>query len=193
MIDPFRRAMEAVVRPIRNKVKSIVQRAVVDAVNDGHGMQRVQVKIVGDHVRRGEHFQPAGLTSVPTAGEGVAAALMGQSDHTVVLCLSNRAKRPKNMADGETAVYGEAGPIMLCDKDGNIVLGETYATKDAAKAVAIAEKVEAELKKITVLLATWLVAPNDGGLALQTGAKGLWGPSGTNVGSTASSNVKGKV
>lgn len=108
-MTPERRMVEALLRPIRRVMRTMVQRAVLDSLDDGAGMQRLQVKLVGKNVRRAEHFQPAGLSASPSGGEGLAFATMGQGDHTVVLCLNNQAMRPQDGAVGDTQLYDEHG------------------------------------------------------------------------------------
>lgn len=61
----------------------------------------------------------------------------------------------------------------VLDADGVVHLG----AKEASDAVAVASKVDAEFARVWEFLAgedappSWTVAPNDGGLALQTAAK----------------------
>jgi phage baseplate assembly protein V len=93
-------------RPLENRAKLAVSRAVVSLVNDSLGMQSVQATAMVDEVDDYEHMQPGGLTNVPLSGaEGVFIAVGGNRGDGVVICVSDRRYRPKNIAGGETAIF----------------------------------------------------------------------------------------
>jgi phage gp45-like len=117
MTPPLQRVIDRLRREINNRINGAIQRVVLSALDDSGGLQVATVKGVGDHVRRAERIQPAGLTSSPTAGEGVQVAIGGNTDHPIVVALENRAKRP-NTAPGETKLYNEFGSEVHQKIDG---------------------------------------------------------------------------
>jgi phage gp45-like len=142
-MSPIRRAIDKALRPVRNRLRSVVQRAVLDSISDSEGVPIVQVKLIGDHVRRAESFQPAGLSSKPSAGQGVGLAINGNTDHMAVLGLYNRAHRPTDQATGDTRLYDEHGGEVDMTATG-IKLHQGGATDF----VALAAKVLTELNDI---------------------------------------------
>lgn len=106
-MSPIKRAIDRAIAAITARLRSMVQRVVLSSLADSGGIQIVTVKGLGPHVRKAEHMQPAGLTSRPTAGEGVAVAVNGNTDHLVVLGMANRSHRPTDLAAGDTAIYDE--------------------------------------------------------------------------------------
>jgi phage gp45-like len=200
--DQIEKVVAQVTKPLRVGFRTMVQRAVLRSVTEGGKTQLLKVKIVGNHERRAENFQPAGLTSFPSSGEGVALAITGKGDAYVLVGLHNRDKRPTDRSEGETELYAEFDNSVILDDDGDcimqpksggdVILGEQEATKSAALALAIAQKVETELEALrtTINTHTHVVAGAVGGGAGLTSNTGL--PQAGAIGDTASSNVKGK-
>ncbi len=100
------RALHEVMAPLRRKLALVASRAVLSLVRDGTGMQGVQVQALDGEVIDAEHMQPGGLTHRAIGGaEGVLLSIGGARDDGVVIAVSNRGNRPKNLAAGDTAVY----------------------------------------------------------------------------------------
>ena len=86
----------------------IVTRGVVKLVRETLKLRGVQVSLVrsGETEPETEHFEPAGLTASPLAGaEALVAHLGGDSDHPVVIVVTDRRHRPLDLASGEVVIY----------------------------------------------------------------------------------------
>lgn len=109
-------------KPIRNRVYTMISRAVIEAVNDAGGMQVLKLNLLADETRNAiERFQNFGFSSNPPANsEALALAVGGNRDHLVVVACDDRATRIKNLVSGESAVYTNDGTIIHL-KQGGIV------------------------------------------------------------------------
>lgn len=98
---------DKLVGPLRRRVRLMISRAVLAAVNDAGGIQLVQVKLLDGEVRDGvERLQNYGFTSVPKAGaEGLMACVSGDRDHGIIVSMDDRRYRPKSLQPGECAMY----------------------------------------------------------------------------------------
>lgn len=143
--------------PLYRKLSLVASKAVVKVVKDSIGLQGIQALLLSDEVADDatEHMQPGGLTHVPLAGsEGVYLTIGGVRDDGVLLCVSHRGHRPKNLQAGETALYNEGdhqSTIRLL-QDGSIVArsggsSQSTMTMDADGNVTVAS---ASGKKITL-------------------------------------------
>lgn len=101
------RIFSRLIAPLSRRVRLMVGRAVLTAVNDAGGLQTVQVKLLADEVRDGvERMQQYGFTSVPLPGaEGVMVSVGGSRDHGIVIAMDDRRYRIKGLQPGEVAVY----------------------------------------------------------------------------------------
>ncbi len=121
---------EQMIRPLKNRVYTMVTRIVVDVVKNSEGMQTVKAELLAGEVRDlMEHFQDAGFTSTPIEGaEAVAVFPGGNRDHGIVLAISDRRSRPKNIPEGGAAIYSfddsEFKQIIKVNPDGTIELGK---------------------------------------------------------------------
>lgn len=114
--------------PIHRKLRLASSLATMDRVDDDRGVQGVAVSLLDGEATDGdvEHVQPGGLSHVPLEGaEGVFLSIGGQRDDGVIIGLSNRAKRPKGLGGGETALWScGSKPITLHLKaDGTLTIG----------------------------------------------------------------------
>ena len=93
--------------PVRRRVRLMVSRAVLNAVNDAGGIQVVQVKLLDGETRDGvERMQNYGLTSVPLPGaEGLGVSVGGSRNHVVVVVMDDGRHRMKGLKPGEVAMY----------------------------------------------------------------------------------------
>lgn len=99
--------INSLLAPIRRRVRLMVSRAILSAVNDAGGIQAVQVKLLADEVRDSvERFQNYGMTSFPLPGaEGVMVCVSGNRDHGIVIAMDDRRYRIKGLQAGEVALY----------------------------------------------------------------------------------------
>ncbi|WP_448660293.1 phage baseplate assembly protein V [Sphingomonas sp. CJ99] len=112
--------IERVTKPLADRLRMMVARAIVTAVNDARGVQEVQVELLADEVIDGvEHLQPYGLTAHPVAGaEGVMVAVGGLRSHGLVIAVGDRRYRLQGLAQGEVAVHDDQGQRVLIGRDG---------------------------------------------------------------------------
>jgi phage gp45-like len=113
---------DKLVAPLRRRVRLMISRAVLAAVNDAGGIQLVQVKLLDSEVRDGvERLQNYGFTSVPKAGaEGLMACISGDRDHGIVVAMDDRRFRLKGLQAGEVALYTDEGDKIVL-KRGRII------------------------------------------------------------------------
>jgi phage baseplate assembly protein V len=158
------------VRPLGQRVRLMVTRAVVELVNDAATMQAVQVSLRADELRDGvERFQNYGFSSVPAPGaEGVALAVGGDSGHCVLVAVDDRRYRITDMAEGEVCLYTLGnGRRLYLKEDGQVHLGT-----DPTDFVALAPNTESRLAALEAAIYTHthpFVAVVAGGVAAVTG------------------------
>lgn len=121
--------IDRLVAPLRRRVRLMISRAVLSAVNDAGGIQLVQVKLLAGEVRDGvERMQDYGFTSVPKPGaEGVMACVSGDRDHGIVVVMDDRRYRLKWLASGEVALYDDLGHIIHLTRTGIVIDGGGHA------------------------------------------------------------------
>jgi len=117
--------INSLMAPIKRRVRLMISRAIVTAVNDAGGLQVVQVKLLADEVRDSvERVQNYGFTSFPLPGaEGVMVCVSGNRDHGLVISLDDRRHRPKNLQPGESAQYDDLGQMVHLTRDGIYIRG----------------------------------------------------------------------
>lgn len=111
-------------RPLWQRMALMVGRAVLRLVDDGPGIQSVQVELLADEVRAEvERFQEYGFTSVPFPGAEVAAVAVGGSrDHLIVVAVDDRRYRMKGLQAGEVAIYTDEGDFVHLKRGGVIAV-----------------------------------------------------------------------
>lgn len=123
--------LKEVVRRLRMQVANMLGRAVVHLVDDGLGIQRVQLGVVaGETVDEGEHFQPYGFSSVPLAG-AEALVMFPSGDHGVplVAVIDDRRYRPRDGEPGEVRVYHKDGAVVTLLANGDIQVSAKAGAK----------------------------------------------------------------
>lgn len=110
--------------PVGRRIRLLIRRAVIAAVDDSRSLQLVKVRGISGEVADGvERFQDYGFTSVPRAGApAVVAALLGAADHLVALKVDDPANRLNGLADGEVALYSRFGAKIVLRADGSILI-----------------------------------------------------------------------
>lgn len=129
--------------PVRRRVRLMVSRAVLNAVNDAGGIQIVQSKLLAGETRDGiERMQNYGYTSVPLPGaEGLGVCVGGSRNHVVVVVVEDGRHRMKGLQPGEVAMYSHLDNQahrhhILFDKDGGITVmakSVTVKAEDTAR------------------------------------------------------------
>ncbi len=108
-----------------NRIRLAIARALVGQVNDGGGLQTVQIGIQADVGRdQAERFQQYGMTSVPHAGaECVTLSVGGNTDHQVVINVDDRRYRMRGLETGEVAMYDDQGMSIHLTRAGIVIRG----------------------------------------------------------------------
>lgn len=106
------------------KLRLMVARGVVNLINDAGGLQQLQVEALDSEPLDGvERVQNFGLTSHPPRGSmPVLVAVAGSRDHMVAVSVDNEEHRPRDLQEGESAMYNAHGVRLLFDQDGNATL-----------------------------------------------------------------------
>lgn len=93
--------------PLHRRMMLAIGRAVLRAVDDAGGLQRLQVTGYAEETRdQVDRVQPFGLSAVPVAGaEVVVVSVGGSRDHPVAIAVDDRRFRPSGLAAGETCLY----------------------------------------------------------------------------------------
>ena len=117
-------------RPIRNRVYTMITRAVIESVKDGDGMQLVKISLLAGEARSDvEHFQEYGFTSNPPDSSecdggfrvGGLGHVGGNRDHLIVLAVGDRLTRLKGLEKGEAAMYnGVSGKKVHMKNSGEL-------------------------------------------------------------------------
>jgi hypothetical protein len=141
-------ALTEAMRKLRQRVDSMVSRAVVGAVNDGLKTQRLKLSVLADEsVPAIEHMQPYGLSFVPPNGaEAIALAIGGARSHTVAICAQFPGERPTGSPPRTGGLYTDGEWRLFIDADGVVHGG----AQSGADFVALAQKVLDELNDIRV-------------------------------------------
>jgi len=85
-------AVQRMIMPLRNRVYTMITRAVIETVKDSETMQLVKVNLLAGETRSDvERMQNFGFSSVPLEGtECVAVAIGGNRDHLIVIASDDR-------------------------------------------------------------------------------------------------------
>jgi phage baseplate assembly protein V len=132
------RAIDKMIQPLRNNMKMMVARALLDSVDDAQGIQVVKVGLLADEVSEMERFQNYGFSSNPSKdAEGVCLFVGGNREHGICIALDNREFRLKNLGEGQVALYDEFGSNILLKNDGTISINSDKVEigADAAEAL----------------------------------------------------------
>jgi phage baseplate assembly protein V len=114
--------IQRLVAPLHRQIVNLAVRAVVKTIDDAKKMQLLQVEALDGETRDNvEHFHPYGLSSSPKDGaEAILLRLNGTPDNGVVVCVSDRRHRIKNLESGEVVVYDATGSKVLLKANGDI-------------------------------------------------------------------------
>lgn len=129
-IDDLKQLITNMVAPLRNRVYTMITRAVIESVKNDSGMQTIKAALLAGEIRDSmEHFKEAGFTSTPIAGaEAVAVFPGGNRDHGIIIVVNDRRSRPTDIPEGGAAIYSydatELKQIVKVLPDGTIELGK---------------------------------------------------------------------
>lgn len=119
------KGLDRLMAPMKRRILLMIGRAVVRLVNDGMKMQTLQISLLDGEVRANvERFQNYGFTSHPKPGaEAIAASVMGNRDHCVVLAVDDRRYRLQGLEAGEVALYDDLGQKVHLTRTGIVIDG----------------------------------------------------------------------
>lgn len=119
-------SIEALLEPIRNRIRMMFARCIVSLINDSTNMQIVQIKVGKNEVQDDiERVQDYGFTSVPRPGsEALMGFLNGNRDHGIAIKIDDSRVRIKDLESGEVAVYNYTGVKILMKDDATIHAGK---------------------------------------------------------------------
>lgn len=131
LMHQISRALE----PLYIKMKSMIVKAVVDAVNDSNEIQILKITGISDDVIENvQRVQEYGRTSVPpVGGQVIYAALNGNKDHVVALTTGYEQARPKDLESGDNVMWDihgntveltEAGVRIISNTGGEITIAD---------------------------------------------------------------------
>jgi phage baseplate assembly protein V len=104
------------------RVMNLITRGRLVAVDDTHGLQLVQVRLLRSEGKDNvERFQQYGFSSVPTPDcEAVVLFPGGSRDHGIVLSIDNRGARMRGQAAGEVSIYSDEGDYIALKRGNEI-------------------------------------------------------------------------
>jgi len=176
--------VEKMLRPLRTKIAGMIVRGVVKAVNDSGGVQLLKISALADEVKDNvERVQQYGFTSNPKRGsESVAIAIGGNRGHLLIISVDDRSARPKDLAEGETALWSDFGDRVWL-RNGKILVGATGANDPVARKSDLQALADAFNGHTHSVPGSGLTAPSGGG-PVTGSATTAAGPNHTATGST---------
>lgn len=124
------REINKILRPVRNRIASLVGRCLIAAVDDSKAIQIVQLSGVGGRVLGGvERIQNFGFSSVPPAdAEAVVLCVGGSTESPIVIVCDSGKNRKKNLTAGDSCQYDAHGEYVVLSE--NKI--EIYSKKEVA-------------------------------------------------------------
>lgn len=101
------RDFQRLIEPLKRRIFLLVGRAILTAIDNAGDTQKIQVTALdSETISDVERFQEYGLETYPFAdAESVIAFLNGNRSNGIVLCIHDRQYRPKDLVEGEVALY----------------------------------------------------------------------------------------
>lgn len=121
-IRELKNMISNMVKPLRNRVYTMITRAIIETVKDDDGMQIVKLNLLAGESRDDvERFQNFGFSSNPPVdSECVVIAPGGNRDHLIVIVADDRKTRIKDLAKGESVFYNAAGDKLILKANGDL-------------------------------------------------------------------------
>lgn len=120
-------------RALQHRVNNMLQRGVVDTVDDALKLQYMNVKLRGgEEPTQVERFQEYGFTSVPRSGatEVLVLNVGGNRDHPIIIKSDDRTFRLKGQKPGEVAIYDDLGQSVVLGRDNITMKSPTKVVVD---------------------------------------------------------------
>ena len=111
--------------PFARRLRLMVGRAVITAINDSGKIQSAQVKLLDGEIRDGvEVLHDYGfMSNAPGRPEGLYFSVGADRDHGAMICVASRQHRLKKLAPGESAIYDDLGQKVHLTRDGIVIDG----------------------------------------------------------------------
>lgn len=118
------RTAKRLLGPVWRRLRLLLSRGVLKLIEDGSGLQSVQVTLLGEKPAWAERFQQYGMTSVPHGGaEALVAAVGGARAHLVAIAVDDRRYRMASLKTGEVAIYDDLGQSVHLTREGIVITG----------------------------------------------------------------------
>lgn len=189
-VDFVRQTVANAVADLRTRLRGMVLRGVVKTLEDGAGLQLVQLELrAGEIVPDLEVLTPHGFTSRPPSGsEAIALCVNGNPNNRVALIVNRNTRLKDELDDGEAALHiGVAGQVVHLKANGDVVItpgagGNIYLGDDGAlKKVALADDVDDRFATVKSVYNTHThtgVTPGPGSSGTTAAAIGVLAPTG---------------
>lgn len=138
--------------PIAGRVRMMLARGVIAAVDDDTSAQSLQVELLADEVHDGvERMGGYGFTAHPHPGAEVMAMFPGGTrSHGIVVAVEDRRYRLKSLKPGEVALYDDIGQVVHLTRDGIRIASDKDVTIEAKKLTIEAETIVAEADSVKI-------------------------------------------
>ena len=95
------------INPLKNKIFLLLGRGILTVINNSELTQKIQIIALNEEtISDMERFQEYGFESYPLEkAEVLAAFFNGNRDHGIAVCVHDRRYRPKDLIEGEVAIY----------------------------------------------------------------------------------------
>lgn len=130
-------AIQRLTEDMRGKIRLMVGRAILSAVQDGGAIQTAQASLLADEAHDDmERVQQYGFTSVPMQGaEAVVVFPGGNRDHGLIIAVDDRRYRLRGLESGEVALYTDEGDSLVLKRGNTIeITTEVLLVKASQKA-----------------------------------------------------------
>lgn len=159
-MNGLERLIRHALTPLRHRLASLVTRGHVCAVQSDT-LQTVQVKTQSDELYDGiEHMEPYGFTAHPLPGpltDACAVFLNGDRSHGVVLAISDRQYRPRDLKPGEACLFthedtASQGRFRVHLRNGRVLtlLGDVVAVDADSTVTVTAPHVVVNASHVTI-------------------------------------------
>jgi len=168
------------IAPIQRKIFLLLGRALLTAVNNSEGTQKIQITVLNNEtITDVERMQEYGFETYPfTGAEVMTLFLNGNRDHGIAVCVHDRRYRPKDLVEGEVCMYTDEdqetdghrvhlkrGQIVEVDGKQLIVNSGTSVTVNAPLATVNApQTIVNALTQIQLNTPSLIAGPTTGGL-----------------------------
>lgn len=129
----FRTQLSRFVAPISNRIRMMLARAVIKAVNDNTNVQQMMVSLLVGEIRDGvERFSNYGFDACPLPGmEAFVGFIGGDRGNPVVISVADRQFRIKGKQSGEVVIYTDEGDTIFLKRGHNIEVNTETLTMNA--------------------------------------------------------------